>query len=207
MEQKINRILCLSDRRAMTSKLHMNFILKKTKNIEKYVECGVAKGGALALIAANNPNVKIYGLDAWKGMPPLSSKDEKSLQSFVGNRKKHMYGNEKIVYNSFKKINASTEKLFLIKGWVEDTIPKNIESLRDIDVLRIDVDWYKPVLFVLENLYFNIKKGGIVIIDDGCYKGCREAVNEFRTKNNIDNKIFRGVENGCNEGEEFWWYV
>ena len=63
------------------------------------------------------------------------------------------------------------------------------------------------IQFLSEDLYFNIKKGGIVIIDDGCYKGCRQAVKEFRSKNNIKNEIYRGVKNGCNDGYQLWWYV
>jgi len=192
-------------KRAMTSYLHSSFILQKTKNIDKYVECGVAKGGMCALVALNNPNAKIYALDAWSGMPKISDNDEQYLKVWEG--VKHPYGNEKSVIESFNMINASTKNLNIIKGWVEDTIPKNIEQLKDIDFLRIDVDWHDPILFVLENLYFNIKKGGIVLLDDGTYKGCRTAAETFRKKYNITNTIYKGEKYGCVEGEEFWWIV
>jgi hypothetical protein len=194
-----------SRHRAMTHPLHASFILQKTKNIDKYVECGVAKGGVCALVALNNPNAKIYALDAWRGMPKISSNDEQHLKSWEGVTAP--YGNEKSVIQSFNMINAPMKNLNIIKGWVEDTIPKNIERLKDIDFLRIDVDWHDPVLFVLENLYFNVKKGGIVLIDDGRYKGCRTAVESFRKKHNITNTIYKGEKYGCAEGEEFWWVV
>jgi len=205
IKKQISLLLDKKDRRIMSTELHTNFIIEKTSNIKKYVECGTAKGGICALVALNNPNCEIFALDAWKGMPSLSDKDEKYLQKYVGETK--LYGNENIVLDSFNKIKSSTKNLKIIKGWVEDTIPKNIDILDQIDVLRIDLDWYEPILFAIENLYFNIKKGGIIIIDDGAYKGCRAAINHFREKNNIKNEIYRGEKNGCNYNAQFWWIV
>ena len=202
-DDAIQKLLNPSDRRIMSTTNHVNFIINKTKNIKTYVECGVAKGGVCALVALHNPNCKIYALDAWEGMPNISDKDESFLQQFVG--KTNIYGNENIVINSFNLINAPTSNLKIIKGWVEDTIPINKEELKDIDFLRIDVDWHDPILFVLENLYFNVKKGGIVLLDDGAYKGCRTAVETFRKKYNITNTIYRGIEYGCDNGYQFWW--
>lgn len=204
-EDAIKKLLNYSDRRIMSTTNHVNFIIEKTKNIKKYVECGVAKGGVCALIALHNQNCKIYALDAWAGMPNISDKDESHLKKFVG--KTNIYGDEKIVVDSFNLINAPTNNLKIIKGWVEDTIPLNNEELKDIDFLRIDVDWHDPILFVLEKLYFNIKKGGIVLLDDGVYKGCRTAVETFRQKYNITNTIYRGIEYGCDNGCQFWWIV
>lgn len=198
-----------TDRRAMTVPFHCQFIIDSTKKYKnyKYIEVGVAKGGVIALISKKNPECKIYALDAWEGMPKLTKEDEKYLERYVGEKSKYLFGDEKIVLDSFSKIEAPLDNLTIIKGWIEKTIPENINMLKDIDILRIDVDWYEPVKFTLEKLYFNVKKGGLVIIDDGKYKGCRKAVNEFRKKHNITNKIYEGLKNNCQERYQFYWFT
>jgi len=50
-----------------------------------FVECGVAKGGALALMRLlSNDNKQIWGFDSFRGMPELTQEDNGSGVQFVG---------------------------------------------------------------------------------------------------------------------------
>jgi hypothetical protein len=56
----------------------------------------------------------------------------------------------------------------LFKGWYEDTIPTFLEILqeRQISILHMDSDTYKPSKFVLASLARNLKHGSVVIFDE-----------------------------------------
>ena len=87
----------------------------------------------------------------------------------------------------FYKLNLPRNKINLIKGWFQDTIPAYRDKVGNIAILRLDGDWYESTKIPLENLYTNISPGGYVIIDDyaTCF-GSKKAVDEFIEKNSID---------------------
>ena len=73
---------------------------------------------------------------------------------------------------------SSKEKVFFIKGMVEDTIPKTIPN--EISLLILDTDYYRSTKHELINLYPLVVSGGIIIIDDyGTWAGVKKAVDEF----------------------------
>jgi hypothetical protein len=76
-------------------------------------------------------------------------------------------------------------KVQLIKGMVENTIPvKSPET--EIALLRLDTDWYESTKHELIHLYPKLTVLGVLIIDDyGHWKGCRKAVDEYFSENNI----------------------
>lgn len=44
--------------------------------------------------------------------------------------------------------------------------------------------------YALNNLYPKLSQGGFCIIDDyGCLKNCKEAVDDYRANNQIDDEI------------------
>lgn len=53
-------------------------------------------------------------------------------------------------------------------GWFDKTIPLHLDVLAQegIAFLRIDADWYDPVLYVLEHLAPLVSDGGLIILDD-----------------------------------------
>lgn len=76
------------------------------------------------------------------------------------------------------------EKINFVKGLVEETIPQT--QINKIAILRLDTDWYSSTKFELEHLYPKLVKGGVLIIDDyGHWEGCKKAVDEYFTNNNI----------------------
>ncbi len=166
----------------------MNYVSKLGKG-SKMVECGVARGGCIALCHLANPYIKIIGIDSWKPMPNITERDDaKKCTPWVGTL---TCGKIEDVQKSYDKLGASSKNLKLIKGWIEDTIPSNLNLFEDLDVLRIDTDFYKSVLFCLNELYPKLKEGGLVILDDWHFnpKGVRGAVKDFFLENNIDPTI------------------
>tara|TARA_B100001057_G_scaffold500688_1_gene617175 strand:+ start:15934 stop:16644 length:711 start_codon:yes stop_codon:yes gene_type:complete len=154
----------------------------------KMVECGVARGGCLAICSKANPELNIIGLDSWEGMPNITNRDNRNIcLPQVGTT----WGTIDDVYNSFKIIGASTDKLTLIKGFVQKTIPTNLELFHDLDILRIDTDFYESVKFCLDTLYDYVKPGGLVILDDWGFNpdGVQGAVNDFFKSKNINPEI------------------
>ena len=73
----------------------------------------------------------------------------------------------------------SKEKIKLIQGWFENTVP-GFSFAGNIAILRLDGDWYESTRIPLENFYSKISIGGIIIIDDyaTCH-GSKKAVDEF----------------------------
>ena len=70
------------------------------------------------------------------------------------------------------------ERIHLVKGKVEDTIPGTIAER--IALLRLDTDWYESTKHELTHLYPRLSRNGILIIDDyGHWRGARQAVDEY----------------------------
>lgn len=159
-----------------------------------FVECGVAKGGCLALMAhVAGENNKIYGFDSFEGMPAITSKDlgnynKSNIYTGFGKVGDNLSGGIESVYTTFKKLNVDMNHTTLIKGFFKDTlnIPENIENIGKIGVLRLDGDWYESTKICLEKLYDKVIDGGIIIIDDyGHWVGSKRATDEFRSEKNI----------------------
>ncbi len=174
---------------------------KKFNNTNySFVECGVAKGGCLAMMKfASGKNNKIFGFDSFEGMPDITKEDlgdyNKScpLTSF-GKVGDNLSGGIDNVYNSFNKLNLNMDNVTLVKGFFQDTlqIQENIDNLGKIAILRLDGDWYESTKVCLEKLYDNVIEGGVIIIDDyGHFVGAKNATDEFRQKNKITTPLIK----------------
>lgn len=74
--------------------------------------------------------------------------------------------------------------VYLVKGRVEETIPKHAPD--SIALLRLDTDWYESTKHELEHLFPRLSKHGVLIVDDyGHWEGARKAVDEYFTENKI----------------------
>jgi hypothetical protein len=72
----------------------------------------------------------------------------------------------------------------LVKGKVEDTVPKNAPE--EIALLRLDTDWYESTRHELVHLFPRLVPGGVLIIDDyGHWQGARKAVDEYIAGNQV----------------------
>jgi O-methyltransferase len=74
------------------------------------------------------------------------------------------------------------------KGWLHETLP--VSKPESIAVLRIDCDWYDPVMCVYRELEPLVSIGAPIIIDDyDAWEGCRLATHAYLTKKALPWKI------------------
>lgn len=171
-----------------------------------FVECGVWKGGSVALMAYSlkklNEIRDIHLFDCFDDIcqPDVEVDGEKAVWEAGGTHfakgnlspVKGIYDNQGGCGNEIKvksllveNVGYASNHVIIHKGWFQDTLP-NDESIIKIALLRLDGDWYASTKVCLENLYHKVASGGVIIVDDyGCYEGCKKAVDEFLEKENI----------------------
>lgn len=162
------------------------------------VECGVWKGGssmlaALTMLSMENTDRNIHLYDTYQGMSEPTPHD---ISDFEGDPRKTWEREKKDELNLWcyspledvQKNMFSTgypkDKIFFIKGKVEDTIPQIIP--KEISILRLDTDWYESTYHELSYLFPRLSINGVLIIDDyGHWKGSRKAVDKYIKENNL----------------------
>jgi hypothetical protein len=170
-----------------------------------FVECGVWKGGAVALMALANmrfggeprhihlfdsfqeicePDAFVDGARAirevkkWTNDGGTDGKliQVKGIYDALGGPGT-LEGNRELLE---KSIGYPPEFLHYHKGWFQDTLSTDADLIGSIAILRLDSDWYASTKVCLEYLYDLVVLGGFVIVDDyGAYDGCRRAIDEF----------------------------
>ena len=163
-----------------------------------FVECGVWKGGAAALMAhvakEAKSRRKIWLFDSFEGLPEPTKEDGLQARVYALDRDSGRLASiQKCVgpledvrrlFFSILKLNA--EDIYFGKGWFQDVLPKEKQNVGEIAVLRLDADWYESTKCALENLYDNVVSGGYILVDDyGHWEGCKRAVDEFLAKRRI----------------------
>lgn len=115
-------------------------------------------------------------------------KDLMSLNHFLSLGEK-IFTSLSIVKESFRKFDLLDSKVKFVKGNIFNTF--NSYDGGKIAILRLDLDFYEPTMFILEKFYDMINTGGYVIIDDYWVEhfNCKEAVDYFRKKNKITNEL------------------
>ena len=83
----------------------------------------------------------------------------------------------------------------LVKGDITKTVPKFVESHPDLVVamLILDTDLYEPTKVALENFLPTMPKGGIVVLDEVCYRnfaGETKALKDVLDMNHVELKRF-----------------
>lgn len=153
-----------------------------------FVECGTWKGGCAAImgaIAQRYGNTrKTWYFDSFEGMPDPTPEDGDTTEEITGDALKA--SEETVKELIFGKLHLSQDHNIIVKGWFENTFPVTKHEVGKIAILRIDADFYKPILYVLEELYDQVVPGGYIIFDDySRWPGCRQAVDEFVAARNI----------------------
>jgi hypothetical protein len=178
-----------------------------------FVECGVWKGGSVGLMALVNLKYgkerrHIHLFDAFQEIPePDASVDgERTIRVAMRAHEPGFSGRLRPlrgVYDDIggpgtleenqelleRKIGYPPEWLHYHVGWLQETLPRDADSIGEIALLRLDADLYASTRVCLEHLYDKVVRGGFVIVDDyGGFEGCRRAVDEFLT--NRQPKVF-----------------
>ena len=191
---------------SMTGSVRMWALVQSMKHISNnkingaFVECGVWKGGNLALMQRfcddHKIDKSIYGYDTFEDMTEATSDDIDLHGVYASDEMNSTVKTENIhnihsfvglqqVEKNLKTLNC-LKGIRLIKGRVEETliIPENLPS--EISILRLDTDWYESTKIELQVLFPRLVKGGILIIDDyGHYQGAQKAVDEYFRGQNV----------------------
>lgn len=178
---------------------------KDNKDVS-FVECGIGNGGCLAVMKYIINEQQIYGFDSFETLPNITERDVEKLSP--AQQKNHptisvgkLMGSLDNVKHTFDLLDLSMENVNIVIGYVQNTLPKYKDIVKNIAILRLDCDWYEATKLCLEQLYDNVIEGGVIIIDDyGCFKGCQIAVNEFRKNNNITSELYE------TDYTERYWY-
>lgn len=156
------------------------------------IETGVWRGGATifmkGVLKANGINDrKVFVADSFEGLPmpdpnryPIDINDKHYTLNFIKVSKEE-------VENNFKAYNLLDRNVIFIKGFFENSL-KNA-PIKKLALLRIDADMYSSTIQVLEQLYDKVSVGGFIIIDDYTLPGALAAVQDFRNKRKITDKI------------------
>lgn len=151
-------------------------------------ECGVWRGGsmmtvALTLVAHNDTSRELFLYDTYEGMSAPTDFDksfdgvsaEAQMREEAG---KWCYASIEDVRQNILSTGYPKEKIHLVKGKVEDTIPQTLP--KKLSLLRLDTDWYESTKHELDHLFPLIASEGVLVIDDyGHWQGARRAVDEF----------------------------
>lgn len=162
-----------------------------------FAECGVWRGGSvLAMILTlqelgEERDVHLY--DTFEGMTEptehdTSPLDPPALETWLAAREsgdrpwEGLFGDEVFGEESVRETLLATgypaERLHLVKGPVEETLPEHAPGR--LALLRLDTDWYESTKHELHHLYPLLTAGGVLIIDDyGHWEGARRAVDEY----------------------------
>jgi O-methyltransferase len=166
----------------------------KRKVVGAFVECGVWRGGSIMMVAYTLAGMGVtdrdlYLFDTFEGTPkPDESKDidlrgRKAVDDWLkhdGSEHGSAWANARIeeVRDNIAKTGYPTDRIHLIKGMVEQTVPH--KRLGNIALLRLDTDWYSSTRHELEHLFPLLRVGGVLIVDDyGHFQGARQATDEY----------------------------
>lgn len=156
------------------------------------VECGVWRGGSAMLVALNLLNDPLaralYLFDTFSGMPEPTRRDvrigsgHEAVRTWRANQtsdhNEWCYAPIEDVRANLARTGFPSDRLHLVRGKVEDTIPA--QAPQEIALLRLDTDWYESTRHELTHLYPRLVRGGVLIIDDyGHWAGARTAVDEY----------------------------
>jgi O-methyltransferase len=155
-----------------------------------YVECGVWRGGAAALLALmarrEGRQRRTHLFDSFQGLPAPTDPDETATPEGSRSGELSPVGlyvatRDDVSRFLFEDLGLDPAAVVLHEGWFQHTLPATAARREPIALLRIDADWYESVKVCLESLYPSVVDGGYVILDDyGSYPGCRRAFEEFR---------------------------
>lgn len=156
------------------------------------VETGCGRGGCGVLMAKyaeqRGASREIWLLDSFQGLSEPLEKDRRGATKKPEQiRKGYLSVGEEVVREVLEIVSLKyPDRVHIVQGWFEKSIPRIKEHIGPIAVLRLDADLYEPTKYVLEQLYDQVVPEGFIVIDD--YKnwiGCRRALYEFFYEHDI----------------------
>lgn len=136
-----------------------------------FCEFGIYQGGSLELIAKFNPNVNIFGIDSFQGLPEPTQHDFHHEGEFANVDYTAIVGYFKMIHPTVRILRGFSPKVF-------EFFDENIRFA----FVHIDVDMYGSVKDACDFFYPRMVENGIMLFDDYGFtstRGARIAVDEF----------------------------
>ena len=171
--------------------------LELVKNVKgDILQFGIGRGRSLIAIChiINEHKFKknFYAFDSFEGFDFIDKKDKSLRKPKKGEWSKSPKNQFKYTPKSIKTILnnhifiSNFKKVKLVKGYVENTLPKIISKIRSISFINLDLDLYSGHKVVLENTFSKLSKNGIIYFDDiilsdknPSFPGAKKAFKEF----------------------------
>jgi hypothetical protein len=156
------------------------------------IETGVWRGGATIFMRAVSKSYqvtdrRVWVADSFEGLPaPNVEKYPHDRGMNLENYKELAVSLEEVKAN-FSRYGLLDDQVMFLKGWFRDTLPD--APIASLAVMRLDGDLYESTMDALVNLYGRLSRGGFVIIDDYQVPACRQAVHDFRNREDITDPI------------------
>jgi hypothetical protein len=159
-----------------------------------FMEAGVCQGGASIFMRAlqrayGEGNRRLWVADSFEGLPPPESGPDVEMGLDLSETKiPSLAFCLEGVRDNFIRYDLLDSRVVFLPGWFADTLPT--APVEQLAILRLDADLYSSTRIALESLYSKVAQGGFVIVDDyGFLAACRQAVDEYRVKHDIDEPI------------------
>lgn len=160
------------------------------------IETGVWRGGCSiymkAILACHNSDKTLWVADSFQGVPKPNP--AKFPADAAQERKTAFYKFDQLavsrqdVESNFRIHNLLDDRVRFLEGWFCDTLPT--APIERLSLMRLDGDLYESTWDALVNLYPKLSPGGFCLIDDyGGIPSCREAVEDYRSQNNISEPV------------------
>jgi O-methyltransferase len=155
------------------------------------IEAGVWRGGAAIYMRAvlksrGVADRNVWVADSFEGLPapdPRYPSDKGDIHSTL----KDLAVSLEDVQRNFEKYGLLDECVRFLKGWFIDTLPT--APIDRLAVMRLDGDMYGSTMDSLEALYPKLSAGGYAIIDDYNLPGARQATDDYRARNGVQEPI------------------
>lgn len=156
-------------------------IFKRVLNLQgSIVEIGVLDGASLmtwaqlsSIFEHLNYQRKVVGFDIFGGNPSIAVSDKTGSSLKMYEEGKMTLDSYDDILKSVEVFNmnrflGSSEKVFLVKGDVKETVPKYIcdhpETI--VSLLYLDVNLYEPTKVALDAFLPRMPKGGVIVFDE-----------------------------------------
>jgi predicted O-methyltransferase YrrM len=116
------------------------------------LEFGVFKGGTLNFLASLLPGSKVYGFDAFEGLP----------ENWTGTAA------TKGMFSQGGKLPDVHDNVELVVGWFDRTLPFFFDThdIKEIGLLHVDCDIYSSTQTIFAHLHEKIVPGTIIVFDE-----------------------------------------
>ncbi len=157
------------------------------------IEAGVWRGGGSilmrAVLAAHRiDDRRVWLADSFEGLPPPDADHFPADSGDRHHTRDALAVSLEQVQENFRRYGLLDDNVRFVKGWFKDTL--QLVQAERFAVVRLDGDMYESTIQGLEALYPRLSPGGFLIVDDyGCLPQCRQAVDDYRKAQGIDEPI------------------